>query len=356
LQGIDLAKKLPAGKKHAGCWSIKEERPAMDIGANHQSQKAFDAEKLALRFQQQAIDLARSRGEWGSLRTLKSSLQKAYASVLALLDHPETPLMIFGERGAGKRRHVDEFFAAHNFFRKLSGKTVGQLRVFRSDFVSRGFTLQLLAPQCPDQDMIYIERVEELSTECQQELMLHLKARTRLAQRGLPLPRLVVGTERALSILVLRGTFLRDLFAEITRSALFLPSLNERPEDVPQLVQSLLQEFHATSQVPPAWLVDFVSSEPWSENLDELRKLLKAELVKNPNPNEWVEGEIIARRLGLGRAFLPTPPRDVSVELHDRKRYQQALLKNGGDRELAAFELGMTRSEFLKRMMALGLR
>jgi DNA-binding NtrC family response regulator len=320
--------------------------------------KLFESETLARRFQLRAIEMAKE-GVLGSLRTRKASLQNSYALLLSLLDNTMVPILIFGEPGAGKRRHVDEFMVVHNFYRKLEGQSFGRLRVFRGDFVSEGFTAQFVAPFTNAADIIYLEACDRLNEKCQQELLEHLQLRRKFAETGLPQPRIVVGTDRALSILVLRKEFNRELFQALTAFALFLPSLNERSEDMLSLIQAFTEEMTGRVQVPPTWLVDTLSRPLWPGNLDDLKRLLRASFVKNPRLETWTVQDLPVE-------FRPNPPRsqnfaqgrfeDVTTESRDRTRFKQALMSSGGDRDKAAREVGLSKEQFLKKIFALGLR
>jgi DNA-binding NtrC family response regulator len=312
---------------------------------------------VAEMFQRRVVELARTEGRFGRLRTRKASLQSSYAHWLSLLDNPAVPVLIYGDRGSGKRAHVDEFLTIQNFYRRLEGAPEGQLRVFRADFLSAGFTGRFLDPKVSSGDVIYVENVESLTLACQQELLDHLKLRKRFHEKAVPTdragigtPRIVLGTEKALSLLVIRGEFLRELFQAITGFAVFLPTLSERPEDLPHLVGTLAQEISGHSQTPSPWLVDTLGRQDFAENLDDLKRLLRNGLMRTPDLRRWTEQDLPLHM----RA-----PQQGKFELFgqaEKTRLRQALLMAGGDRAAASKALGMDKLELLRRMMALGMR
>lgn len=311
---------------------------------------------VAEMFQRRVVELARTEGRFGKLRTLKATLRSSYAHWLSLLDAPAVPVLIYGDKGSGKRAHIEEFLNIQNFYRRLEGAPEGQLRVFRGDFLNVGFTTMFLDAKVSSGDVIYIENVEALSLDGQAELLEHLKLRKRFSDKGVALdrtglgtPRLIFGTEKALSLLVLRGEFLRELFQAITGFAVFLPTLNERSEDLPHLVRSLAEEISGHTQSPSPWLVDTLARHEFAENLDDLKKLLRNGLMRTPDLRRWTETDL--------PVHMRTPATNFSAFGHtEQTRLRQALLMAGGDREVAAKALHLDKSEMLRRMMALGTR
>ncbi len=312
--------------------------------------------RLSERFQKRAMELAR-QGMLGSLRTRKSSLQIAYAHLVSLLDNPEVPFLVYGEAGSGKRRLVDEYVVLHNFYRRIDGNIEGKLKVFNSKFLSGGFSAQLNHPNLNSADVIYLEGVDALSEDLQRELLDHLKLRRSFIDKGIGLPRMILGTERALSMLVLRGEFIRELFQAITGFAVFLPSLNERPEDMLQLIGAFSEEITGVAQTPPTWLVDILSRQIWTGNLDELRKLLQSGLAKTPKLADWTESDLPKGLRGPTKdSFVRADAVGLSITHKERLKIRQALIKSGGDRVGAARTLGISKTEFLQKLFQTGLR
>ena len=305
---------------------------------------------LVERFQKRMVDLAKE-GVFGGLRTRHRSLQTSYAHLLSLLDSPEVPITIYGEKGSGKRRHVDELLQLHNFCRKLQNIPAGALKVFRGDFVSEGFTQLLQAPTASEADILYLEGIDLMNLKCQQEFLDFLKRRRHFAEKGLPLPRLVIGTERALSILVLREEFNKELFQAITGFAVFLPTLKERAEDLPHLVQVFAEEISGKRQSPAGWFVDFVSRWDWDSNLDELKNVIKAMLARKADMALW-------NTLDLPPAYQPRKQTTftVGVTAGDAQRFRSILNRFNGDRKASARELGLPYADFLQQMVVLGIR
>lgn len=159
--------------------------------------------------------------------------------------------------------------------------------------------------------------------------------------------------------MVIRGEFSRELFQLLTSFAVFLPSLNERSEDFPHLIQSLAEEITGTLMNPSSWLVDLLSRQIWAENMDELKSLLKKGLEKNSNLSGWTHQDLpeeLKPRPKFKARFDARIPEDIGSEVSERERFKQAMLAAGGNREAAALQLGLNKAQFLQKLMSFGLR
>ncbi len=114
-------------------------------GQQRQVTKDESNQDLVERFQQRCVELAR-QGTLGSLRTRKASLQNSWAHLLSLLDQPNVPILIYGEKGSGKRKLVDEFVTLQNFCRRIGGHKESRLKVFSPSFLNEGFSQLFLDP------------------------------------------------------------------------------------------------------------------------------------------------------------------------------------------------------------------
>jgi transcriptional regulator of acetoin/glycerol metabolism len=311
---------------------------------------------LSQRFQQRAIELARS-GTLGTLRTRKASLQSSWAHLVSLIDAPEVPILFYGEKGSGKRRTIDEFVLIQNFCRRIDGHPEAKIKVFVANFLNEGFSAQFLEPTLSSKDVVYLEAIDRLDQGGQEELLAHIKLRRHLSQKGVLLPRLLLSTERALSMLVLQKTFSRELFAAVTSIAIFLPSLNERPEDFPHLLQSTAEDITGKKQLPKTWIVDLLSKQLWPENLDELQKTIRSMLARNSDMSSWSSADLPpSMRARLPSNFTRVDSAKLAADARRRHLLQQALMACGGSRDQAAASVGLSKGEFLKQLMALGLR
>src|SRR5215472_684932 len=100
--------------------------------------------------------------------------------------------------------------------------------------------------------------------------------------------RLIAATHQDLESLIARGRFRADLYYRLKGFVICLPSLRERPEDLPALVSHLLERFrqplgHPVEQVAPEALAR-LQQYAWPGNVRELEGSLKQALLQAWGP------------------------------------------------------------------------
>jgi DNA-binding NtrC family response regulator len=322
-----------------------------------QNRTRIETANLAEKFRRKSLEEAR-RGRLGrSLKTFVPALREAYIHWMSLLDHREIPVLLYGEKGTGKRTHVDEYYYLQNLHAGFSGESPGRLRVFRGDFLEKGFSQLLYAPKTRHEDVIYIEHIDLLNSDCQEEMLEYLKVRKEMGQRGCPVPRLFMGTEKALSLNVMRGSFSKELFQVLTGFAIFLPSIKDRAQDIPHLLIEMIEDLSGKKQLPPVWLVDVLSGQALYENMTELKLILKNLLARKPEVSTWERGDLDPDSGGIAtHHFERLKPQNVNQQIKDRNRLESVLSAYKGDSFKAAHALGMSKTEVLKKMMVYGIR
>lgn len=319
-------------------------------------EQSVPCEDLVERFQKKAMDLAR-QGILGAMRTRVASLQNSWSNLVSFLDDSSVPIMIYGEKGTGKRNLVEEFLLLDNFARRLSGKGPVKLKVYRGDYAVPGFTQQLLPSSHNNESFIYLEHVDRLNASLQEELLRHFEIRKKLSEKGIELPRLVISTERALSLQVIQSRFSKPLFQALTQFAIFLPSLNERQEDLPYLISAISKSVTGTIQVPSTEVLNRFSSYMWPENIDELRKTLESMLAKNPRMNEWSLMDLPSSlRPFQSTTFEKLDAKSLAEHYSERNKIKSVLKNSEGNRGQAAQKMGVSRQELLEKMLRYGVR
>jgi formate hydrogenlyase transcriptional activator len=168
--------------------------------------------------------------------------------------------------------------------------------------------------------------------------------------------RLVVATHRELAQMVAEGTFRRDLYYRLNVFPIRLPSLRERPEDIPLLARHFAQQhaqrLHKPLPTIPAEAVAALTRYPWPGNVRELQNV--------------IERAVILAHEGVLRPVLPTWPQPLprspagDSTLADVQRdYILRVLRDtsgviGGPHGAAA-RLGVKRTTLLSRMERLGI-
>lgn len=161
--------------------------------------------------------------------------------------------------------------------------------------------------------------------------------------------RFIFATNAELGDLVQRGRFRKDLFDRLGYCRIRIPSLAERRDEIPQLLQYFLDRESAAAGLarPPelsAELQACLQSAPWEGNIRELENVCRY-LVKFAD---------LGRPLEL--ADLPydfvAPLGDILRHRHDHStlayRVREALARTGGNKAAAARLLGMSRTHLYR--------
>lgn len=138
-----------------------------------------------------------------------------------------------------------------------------------------------------DKGTIFLDEIGDMPLEVQSKLLRVLQ--DRIVERvGGDKPRhidfrLCSATNRDLERFIDENKFRLDLFYRISPVILKLPSLSERLEDIPLLVESFLTELSAqygrpVPEVDEA-VFDFLRERPWSGNVRELRHVIERTFV-----------------------------------------------------------------------------
>ncbi|WP_190317224.1 sigma 54-interacting transcriptional regulator, partial [Pseudomonas syringae] len=163
--------------------------------------------------------------------------------------------------------------------------------------------------------------------------------------------RLVVATHKPLREMVADGSFRQDLFYRISAFPIRLPALRERSDDLPLLIDSLLQRI-APGAAPrvDAEAMKLLSLYSYPGNIRELRNILeRARLFTD-------DGIIRAQDLpvevrGQGEAGgVKYRQQDDGLE-----KLAHALRVFNGSRSELARELGLSERTLYRRLRALGI-
>ncbi len=174
--------------------------------------------------------------------------------------------------------------------------------------------------------------------------------------------RVLSATHKNLSNLVAEGKFREDLFYRVNVIELRVPSLRERPEDVPELAESILKRLGRRMKIAPPMLgkdaLAALESYAFPGNVRELENILERAITLTTS------GEI-----GLGDIQLRTPASGVTAALHsssaaplgdhleeiERDAIIKALEQTRYNKTAAAKVLGMSFRALRYRIKKLGI-
>jgi DNA-binding NtrC family response regulator len=285
------------------------------------------------------------------------------------------PVLIRGETGTGKQcfaeafhkisgRHlpfvclnvagIDDHLFSDTLFGHVKGAFTG------ADAVRKGLIEQA------EGGILFLDEIGDLSMESQVKL-LHLLDYGHYYPIGSDSPRtahirILAATNRPLEKLQAEGKFRRDLFYRLQSHQLLIPTLRERKGDIPVLLTHFLELYckqlgREIPEVESDWLRQ-ANRYSFPGNVRELQGLVMESLALT-QPGKNLVGDVMQRLLAgtldsmqnqsggagsvLFAAELPSL-KNMEVAL-----IQEALIRTGGNKTLAAELLGVTRQTLNNR-------
>ncbi|GAB3385639.1 sigma-54 interaction domain-containing protein [Azotobacter armeniacus] len=172
--------------------------------------------------------------------------------------------------------------------------------------------------------------------------------------------RLIAATSCNLEAAVRQGSFRADLYYRLNVLPIRLPPLRERPDDVPALCETILDQLGSDHELSPAALA-LLARHPWPGNIRELRNLLERAILLNDGTQ--LDEDMLAAALGpqpsLAPAASPGFPAAGESYRQAMQRFERELLENAlasaGNALEAARRLGLSRSTLYRRLAILGI-
>ena len=210
---------------------------------------------------------------------------------------------------------------------------------------------------------LLLDEIGDMPMEMQTRLLRVLQERVvqRLGSaRNIPLHARVIATShRDLQEAVEAGTFRLDLFHRLRVVHLRLPPLRQRKGDVPLLVEHYLRKFAERMQRTPIGVAPDVMAQlqryEWPGNVRELANLIEGEaslLPLDENVIRRVPASIESTRRPAGSppTWAPASSEILPLEEVERRAYEQALLRYGGNVARAADALGVSKGTLYNKI------
>jgi len=174
--------------------------------------------------------------------------------------------------------------------------------------------------------------------------------------------RLVAATNCDLARMVAEGRFRSDLYYRLNVFPIAMPTLRERPEDIPRLVRHFTQRFarrmsRRIESIPSATM-DALVHYSWPGNVRELQNIIERAVILSAGSTLEVplaDLRTVHAPVRPGALPIATPVTLVDAE---REHIVDALGATGwvvGGPKGAAVRLGMKRSTLQKKMQRLGI-
>ncbi len=308
-----------------------------------------------------------ARGRLGELVGRSPKMTEVYETVRQVAPVDST-VLILGETGTGKELVAR---ALHEHSRRADGPLipVNCAGLTESILNSTLFGHRKGAFTGADADQeglfeaanggtIFLDELGDIPMSVQTRLLRVLQERE-ITRVGETRPRkidvrVLAATHRDLAEEIAAGRFREDLLYRLRVVTVRLPPLRERREDIPLLVDALLEDVCASlgKRVagPSHDTLRVLMDHRWPGNVRELRSCLEAAVIRCRG--DRIEPDDLPPEIDA-----PPPPRPAPMSEEDeRVAIHAALEATGGNRTAAAKVLGISRATFYRRLTELDIQ
>lgn len=381
LAGLDLIRELvastPAPERpqillmtaHA---TIESAIEAMKLGALDYLQKPFEIDELLV-VVNRAIDHQRLKTQHGYLLRERDEEFNQYGIVgrskaiqkvirtAEMVAKSKSTVLITGETGTGKEM-VARAIHFHSPQREMPLVKVNCAAIpenlLESELfghVRGAFTGALSSKKgkfaLADGGTIFLDEIGTMAPPLQSKLLRVLQEREFEAlgsERSQKIDvRVIAATNRDIRHMVTEGTFQEDLYYRLNVIPIHIPSLRERREDVPLLVDHFIRKHaqragkHIDGLEPG--VLDALQAADWPGNVRELENTVERAVVLSPTP---LIGPDVVRLLGVSSAppaGLPSMNLRQNLDWAERETVRRALERSEGVKKDAAEAMGISQ-------------
>src|SRR5712672_3316615 len=314
----------------------------------------------------------------GNSATLRKALKR-----VETVAPTDSTVLIYGETGTGKEliaRGIHDLsprsskpFVKLNCAAIPTGLLESELFGHEKGAFTGAIAQRIGRFEVADGGTIFLDEIGEIPLELQTKLIRVLQEREfeRLgSSRTLRTDaRLIAATNRDLEAMVSEQKFRSDLFFRLNVFPVHVPSLRERPEDIPILVRHFAQLFarrmNKSIETIPSETMDALCRYHWPGNIRELQNVIERAVIISTGPELSVDvADLKFPKGGPSPAERVVSAKSTNGALHEvlEETERQQILRavkqsnwivsgpNG-----AAARLGMKRSTLRKRMHKLGI-
>lgn len=159
--------------------------------------------------------------------------------------------------------------------------------------------------------------------------------------------RLICATHKNLKQMVNKGNFREDLFYRINVFPIYLPTLDERKEDIPLIAKSLLKKVCAEkllSKEASSWL----SHYHFSGNIRELRNILERACILSDG--KTIKSKVLEESVCIDSMMEKTNSAAANVKDYEKQLIEQLLLKHNNNKKAVAKELNISLRTLYRKL------
>jgi two-component system, NtrC family, nitrogen regulation response regulator NtrX len=372
----------------SGHGNIETAVTAIKLGAYDFIEKPFKADRLIL-IAERALETSRLKREVQDLKTRSGAVNVMVGSSAAMsnlrrvidkLGPANSRILISGPAGSGKE-------LAARLIHEHSARAAGPFIVLNAPAMSpEGMEAELFGvEQATDRPgrigaleeahggTLYLDEVADMPRETQAKI-LRVLVDQNFQRVGGSLRvhvdvRIISSTSRDLGEAITEGRFREDLFHRLSVVPIRVPSLAERREDIPDLVQFFLESVAANMGVAPRKVggdaMAVLQSHDWPGNIRQLRNNVERLMILAiGDPNAEISASMLPAEVGAlvpvvpsgigGEKLLSLPLRDAR-EAFERDYLVAQISRFGGNISRTAEFIGMERSALHRKLKSLGV-
>jgi two-component system, NtrC family, response regulator HupR/HoxA len=288
----------------------------------------------------------------------------------------DIPVLVTGESGTGKEvlaraihfasTRADGAFVGENCGAMPDALLESELFGHKRGSFTGATESRIGLLQHADDGTLFLDEIGETSPAFQVKLLRALQdgeIRPVGSARSLSVDvRLIAATNRDLEADVASGRFREDLYYRIAGITLHMPPLRERPQDIPQICQSLLRALGPSDAAFDAQALRCLATYPWPGNVRELQNevrravalaagpVLGAELL-SPKLRQASAAELVAVcDCGETEGLLKQQLQRMEAQL-----IREAMQRHNGNKTRVADELGLTRVGLRMKLTRFGM-
>jgi two-component system nitrogen regulation response regulator NtrX len=219
---------------------------------------------------------------------------------------------------------------------------------------------------------LYLDEVADMPLETQGKVLRVLVEQKFLrlggSQKVSVDVRIISSTSRDLEREMADGRFREDLYHRLNVVPLRVPSVAERREDIPELIQYFVRQVAQTSGLSPRRIgedaIAVLQAHDWPGNVRELRNNIERLMIlAGGDPDAVITADMLPEEIGSnvplpvngGAEHLMSLPLREAREIFEREYLLAQINRFGGNISRTAEFVGMERSALHRKLRALGV-
>lgn len=356
---------------------------AMKLGAFDFVAKPFTADQIEVKVNKAADSITLKEDN----RQLRKELSKEYALIgesavmrelkekISLVAKTESRILITGENGTGKeivaRAIQKKSERANKPFIKVNCAAIPETLIEAELFGSEkgaytGSTATKVGKfEQADGGTIFLDEVGDMSLSAQAKVLRTLETGEITpigSEKTIEVDvRVIAATNKYLTALIKEGTFREDLYYRLNIIPIQTPTLSERTDDIPILIQYFLGKIGRGSSVEQVFskeAIDYLKTWSWPGNVRELNNFVERAVILGNNKTielRQVKDFIIGAPQKKTQKIETGRPLKEARNEFERAYIIQVLKECGGNVSKASEQLGIQRAHLHQKINELDI-